>query len=148
MSRAFLLVAPMLLLSAPSYAFGPGKNPSPAPRKAAIQKKLDAIGATPEQRAAIRGFVEDTLPTLRSIKAERRALSEEMRALLLEPTVDRAAVEAVRSDAVDLFDRATDTVLDLMVDAANVLTVEQRAMLGGAGSSISAETLASENVDQ
>jgi Spy/CpxP family protein refolding chaperone len=138
----------MLLLSAPSYAFGPGKNLTPPQRKAVIQKKLDAIGATPDQRSAIRGFVEDTLPTLRSIKDQRHELRKEMRDLFLAPTVDRSAVEAVRQDAVDLFDLATETVLDLMVDAANVLTVEQRLMLDEIRPSISADTLANENADQ
>ena len=41
-----------------------------------------------------------------------------------------------------------ETVLDLMVDVANVLTVEQRILLDGIGPSISTDTLANENADQ
>ncbi len=121
-----LTLVPLTLLATPALAFGP---PGDIDREERFEKAMTEIDATDAQRTTIRSFVDETLPALRSFHDEAHTLRGEMRALFLEPTVDRAAVEYLRVDAVDLVDRATTTVLDLVVDAANVLSVDQRATL-------------------
>lgn len=135
MSRT-LLVVPALALATPALAFGPGFGPgpdghhSPEERAERLDKALGEVGATEEQKSTIRTFFEETAPTLKALHDEGRQLREEMQEVFLNsPVIDRAEVELLRVDAVDLFDRASSTMLDLFVDVANVLTVEQRTQL-------------------
>jgi Spy/CpxP family protein refolding chaperone len=127
-----IVLVPALALSVPAFAFGPGPHhePSPEEREARLNHALDEIDATDEQRSAIRVFLEDTAPKLRELHEEGRLLREEFQTVFLtSEVVDRGEVEVLRLDAVDLFDRMTSTGLDLMVDVANVLTVDQRQTL-------------------
>jgi len=125
-----LALVPVLALSSSALAFGPGHEQlTPEQREARFDKAMDHIDATDDQRSALRVLFEDTLPELKSLHDEGRELREDMQTVFLEPTVDRGEVEVLRVDAVDLFDRATSTMMDLMVDAANVLTVDQRELL-------------------
>jgi len=135
MTRTMILLAPAVALSTPALAFGPGfggpdHEVDPEVREARFQQTMDEIGATEDQRSSLRVLFEDTLPTLKSLHDEGRALREEMQEVFLySETVDRGEVEVLRVDAVDLFDRASATMMDLMVDAANVLSMDQRQAL-------------------
>jgi len=128
-----IALAPVLVLatSAPALAFGPDGDEllTPEQRAERFENAMDHIDATDDQRSKIRVLIEDTLPQLKSLHEEGHALREDFHEVFLQPTVDRDEVELLRTDAVDLFDRATSTMMDLMVDAANVLTVEQREAL-------------------
>lgn len=135
MSRT-LLVVPALALATPALAFGPGFGPgpegrhSPEERAERLEHALDEVGATDDQKSTIRTFFEETAPTMKALHDEGRQLREEMQEVFLNsPVIDRAEVELLRVDAVDLFDRASATMLDLFVDVANVLTVDQRQQL-------------------
>ena len=90
---------------------------------------LDAVDATPEQRTAVRALLLAERDTLSALREEAAALRERVRALFLAPTIDRAAVEDARTDAIALLDRGTATTLDLVVDLAELFTPEQRAVL-------------------
>lgn len=127
-----LMLTPLFALAAPALAFGPGPGhePTPEEREAHLEKAFEAVDATPEQRSAIRVFIEDTAPELKGLHEEGRQLREELHEVFLySETVDRSEVELLRVDAVDLFDRATSTMMDLVVDVSNVLTMDQRQTL-------------------
>jgi Spy/CpxP family protein refolding chaperone len=90
-------------------------------RHAAIE-----IDATPEQqeklRAIAKGAVKDLLPMRERAKAARARVAE----LLTQPKIDRAAIEAFRAEQLALADAASKRFAQAVVDAAEVLTPEQR----------------------
>jgi Spy/CpxP family protein refolding chaperone len=49
--------------------------------------------------------------------------------LLLQPTMDRAALEALRAEQIASADEASKKLVQFLADAADVLTPEQRAKL-------------------
>lgn len=90
---------------------------------------LDAVDATPAQRKAILAvgrraetrlapYVDDFADVLRDAKDAWTA-----------PTVTRGEVEAVRVDTITLLDQASADSVDLVVEAANVLTPAQRRQM-------------------
>ena len=60
-------------------------------------------------------------------RAHRRALVSE----LARPQIDRSVLERIRSEEIALADQASQTLLDAIADASDVLTVEQRQTLVG-----------------
>jgi Spy/CpxP family protein refolding chaperone len=127
MKRVFPLMIATVALSAPAFAFGP--PPPDADPEARLEKGLDVVDATDDQRSTIRSLFEETLPTLKGLHEEGRALHERMQDAFSAEVIDRAEVEGVRLDGLDLADRISATVLDLMVEAGNVLTQDQRLTL-------------------
>lgn len=57
---------------------------------------------------------------------------EEMTKLLSQPSIDRAALESLRADHMKKMDLMSRRVLAAAMDAAEVLTPEQRAKFNGA----------------
>jgi protein CpxP len=84
------------------------------------------IDATNEQqeklRAIVKGAIEDLLPMReKALSARQRG-----RVLLTQPSVDRAAIEALRTEQLALADAASKRLTQALGDAAEVLTPEQR----------------------
>jgi Spy/CpxP family protein refolding chaperone len=120
-------------------AHGPGmhgggwSNQDPA----TMARKLDAmvawaladIDATPDQRERIgvivRGAANDLLPLRQSHQSAR----QESLQLIAAPTIDRARLEALRVQQMQMGDTASRRVLQALADAADVLNAEQRAKL-------------------
>jgi hypothetical protein len=53
---------------------------------------------------------------------------EKIARMLLEPSIDRASLEVVRAQQVQTMDQMSRRVLQGAMDAADILTVEQREM--------------------
>lgn len=125
MTRIVPLMIASVALSAPAFAFdGPDHDPGER-----LEKAFEVTDATDEQRLTLRGLFEDTLPEIQAFHEEGRDLRERMHDAFRAEVVDRAVVEDIRLDGLDLADRATATVLDLMVEAGNVFTQGQRITL-------------------
>jgi Spy/CpxP family protein refolding chaperone len=60
------------------------------------------------------------------MRDKARATHLRARELLLAPTVDRAAIESLRTEQMALADAFTKRVADALADMASVLTLEQR----------------------
>jgi Spy/CpxP family protein refolding chaperone len=99
-----------------------------------------AIGANAEQQEKLatiaKGVVKDMLP----MRDKRLAARTQGRELLTAKTVDRAALEKLRAEQIATQDAASKRTIQALVDAAEVLTPEQRAkidtllpVLGGGG---------------
>jgi periplasmic protein CpxP/Spy len=90
-------------------------------RHAAIE-----LDATPEQqeklRAIAKGAVKDLLPMREKAQTARVRAAE----LLTQPKVDRAAIEAFRTEQLALADAASRRFAQAVGDVAEVLTPEQR----------------------
>lgn len=87
------------------------------------------IDATPEQEAQIVALLTPVALNMKSKRGEMRATGEELHALLSAPTIDRAAVEQLRTEKLAEADQISKEWLDAIVDVAMVLTAEQRQVL-------------------
>ena len=90
---------------------------------------LDQIDATPEQEDRLWAIIDSTRSELRPAFREFRETREQIAGILGAPTIDRAAIEKLRSDRIATIDATSRKVTDALVQAAEVLTPEQRAKL-------------------
>jgi Spy/CpxP family protein refolding chaperone len=92
----------------------------------AVRHVAIELDATAEQqdklRAIARGAVKDLLPMReKAVEARERAGN-----LLIQPKLDRAAIEAFRAEQMALADAASKRFAQALADVAEVLTPEQR----------------------
>jgi protein CpxP len=105
-------------------SFDPARVEEGADR--AVRHLAIEIDATTEQqeklRAIVKGAVKDLLPMReKAVSARQRG-----RVLLTQPTIDRAAIEALRTEQLALADAASKRFAQALGDTAEVLTPEQR----------------------
>jgi Spy/CpxP family protein refolding chaperone len=90
---------------------------------------LDGVNATAEQKAQIQAIWQAARTDLRASRESGRALHDQMRNLLAQPSIDTAAVEALRQQMLALHDQASKRMSQAMIDASKVLSAEQRKQL-------------------
>lgn len=91
------------------------------------------IDATDEQKAQLTTIFVDGAQELLEIRkqaGDRGETASQVIALLTGPTVDPVAVEAFRAEKMALADDASRVVADTLVEAAEIMTAEQRAEVG------------------
>lgn len=91
-----------------------------------VSQALDQVDATDDQVTRINALVEDAFPRFDALHDGMEAHHARAREVLTAPTLDRAAVEELRLEAVAGFDSASQIVATLVADVGDVLTVEQR----------------------
>lgn len=94
-----------------------------------IGSLLDELNATSEQEDKLWDIIDkardEIRPTFRDFRETREAVIE----LLGAPTIDRAAAEKLRSERIAAIDEASRKMTTALLDAAEVLTPEQRTKL-------------------
>lgn len=95
----------------------------------AVERMLDRVNATAEQRTQIRAVLDAARAEQRAQAPARRQLHEQALALLAQPTIDTAALENLRQQQLVQHDQASQRQLRTMVEVANVLTPQQRAQI-------------------
>ena len=110
--------------------FGFAAGASPEQRKAFMERRLDrALGvvkATDSQRTAIKAVFERMFAEMRPIHQEHQRLHDDLTAAFAATNVDRAAVEKLRVETTQLVDRSSKVLTRALLEAADVLTPEQR----------------------
>lgn len=114
------------------FGFGGGSVDPAAMAKridAMVQWMLADIDATDDQRNRIatilKGAANDLAPLRKQHMEARRSTMQ----LLAAPTIDRAQIEAIRIQQLQLADTATRRMTQAMTDSAEVLNGDQRAKL-------------------
>lgn len=92
-------------------------------------RMLEAVKATPEQRSQIQKIMESARTDLQAQREAGKALRGQLMQTMAQPNIDANAVEQVRQKMLAQHDQASKRRLQAMVDAANVLTPEQRKQL-------------------
>src|SRR5438477_4319181 len=92
-----------------------------------IAQELDKVGATDAQRAQIKTIVDAGLAKLQDLAALHGQIHAQLLAALSGATVDRAAIEAVRAEAIAKIDQGSKDLVKTLGDVAEVLTPAQRA---------------------
>lgn len=109
-------------------AKGPGGPGGGAPITGRmLERMLDQVGATPEQRTQIRAIADAAAADLQAQRDAGRALREQLTQLFAQPTVDANAVEAQRQTMLQHRDQVSRRMTQAMLDVSRVLTPEQRA---------------------
>ena len=94
------------------------------------ERVLQLAKATPEQRQQIRQIMQAARTDIRALREAGRADHQQMRQQFIQPKVDAAAIEALRQKMLSQHDKVSLRYTKALVDAANVLTPEQRQQLG------------------
>jgi Spy/CpxP family protein refolding chaperone len=94
-----------------------------------IDHMLKTVDATPDQETKLHAIIEAALKDLDPIRQQLAGTRKEMAALLGQPQIDRAAVEQLRSQRVAEMDQASKRMTQALLDAADVLTPDQRKKL-------------------
>lgn len=140
-----LLAAPALLaagyFSARAQAsddmlgFGPGlgRGGSPEQHKAfmmrRLERMLDTVKASDSQRSAIKAIAERTFAEMHAMHEQHGRIRDQLASAITAEPVDRAAVESLRSELVKMMDQGSQAVSKSLLDAAQILTPEQRQAL-------------------
>ncbi|APG95661.1 Spy/CpxP family protein refolding chaperone [Sinorhizobium americanum] len=94
-----------------------------------IGSMLDELDATPEQEDKLWDIIDKARTEIRPTFRDFRETREEVIELLGAATVDRAAAEKLRSERIAAIDAASRKMTTALLEAAEVLTPEQRAKL-------------------
>jgi Spy/CpxP family protein refolding chaperone len=95
-----------------------------------VQHLAIEIDATAEQQEKLRAIVTAAVKDLQPVHELAQAAHQQVHDLLTQPTIDRAALEKIRSEQITLWDAASKRITQAIGDAAEVLTPEQRQKLG------------------
>lgn len=95
-----------------------------------LDHMLDRVNATDEQRAKIRDISRAARNDIEKLTDVLQPLRKSAVEALAAPTVDRAAVEGIRTRLSGVTDEISKRMTTAMLDVAQVLTPEQRAKIG------------------
>jgi Spy/CpxP family protein refolding chaperone len=90
---------------------------------------LSDIDVTPQQRERIAAVLKSAANDLRPLRETHVKARQESLQLLAAPVIDRARLETLRLDQMQLGETASRRMLQAMLDAAEVLDPAQRATL-------------------
>ena len=94
-----------------------------------IDHLLDGLNATDAQRSQIKQIAAAAAADMKAQRDAGRALRDRAMQIFAAPNVDAAAAESVRQQMQAHHDQGSKRMLQAMLDAAKVLTPEQRAKL-------------------
>jgi Spy/CpxP family protein refolding chaperone len=134
-----------------THAFGPGPGGGPChgrafwgggPRgdrfdPARAEQRTDRmirhiaveIDATADQQQKLRDIAKNAVKDMLPLREKMAGTRKQARDLLLGQTVDRAAIEKLRSERIATMDALSKRMSQALTDAAEVLTPEQRQKL-------------------
>lgn len=108
---------------------GPAERMGPMMGGQFSGRALDAVGASAEQKAKLREIMQAARKDLDGQREAQRNLHGEMAKLLAAPQIDAAAAEALRQKIHAGHEAASKRMLQARLDAAAVLSAEQRQKL-------------------
>lgn len=140
MSRMLHTFAALSTLTAVTFTAGAYAMPTEAASYSRLERKayrlgvaaLDAVDATPAQRRAMFDIGRRAQVKLAPYHGDLIDIISDGRDAWTAQTVTREEVESVRVDTITLLDNASADSVDFVVEAANVLTPEQRRELAHA----------------
>lgn len=96
---------------------------------ASIDKMLDSVNATAEQRTQIQQIAAAAATDMKAQHEAGRALRAQAQQLFTQPTLDARAAEALRQQMLAQQDEASKRMMQTVLDVSRVLTLEQRQQL-------------------
>ena len=118
------------------FGFGPGGfggADTPEQHRAFMERRLDKgldmLKASDSQRSAVKAIFERMFTEMRPVHQEHKRLHDEIASAFAATTVDRVAIEKLRVQVTALVDQGSQIFSKALLDAADVLTAEQRQTL-------------------
>jgi Spy/CpxP family protein refolding chaperone len=96
---------------------------------ASIDKMLDSVNATAEQRTQIQQIAAAAATDMKAQHEAGRALRAQVQQLFTQPTLDARAAEALRQQMLAQQDQASKRMMQTVLEVSRVLTLEQRQQL-------------------
>ena len=112
---------------------GHGDMPSdPAAMAAHLDKMIAAMvpDATPEQKTRLLAIAKSVHADFGAAHAQFGQAHKRIHDILLQPVVDRTALEALRVEQMHQMDVVSKLVVTALADAAEMMTPEQRVRFG------------------
>ena len=100
--------------------------------QAHVARMLVVAQASPEQKARIHEILMGAMHQIGPLHQKLAASHQDLHRILTAPTVDRTALEQLRTERMADADQASRVLVQALADAAEVLTPEQRAKLATA----------------
>ncbi|RWB97281.1 MAG: periplasmic heavy metal sensor [Mesorhizobium sp.] len=94
-----------------------------------FERMLEEVDATPEQEDKLEAIMDKLHDDVRPIMRGFRDTRDDVAKLLGAATIDREAAEKLRAERIAAVDEASRNLTTALLDAAEVLTAEQRAEL-------------------
>ena len=94
-----------------------------------VSAMLSKVDATPEQKTRIADIAKTAARELGPLREQHQAARNRAMELLVQPTVDRGALEKLRADELQLAETLSRRATQMLADAAEVLTPAQREKL-------------------
>ncbi|MGY6707332.1 MAG: Spy/CpxP family protein refolding chaperone [Rhizobiaceae bacterium] len=94
-----------------------------------FDRMMTEIEASDEQAERLRDIFEAARDDLMPARADFHAFRDDLAALITAPRIDRAAAERMRAERVEAIDEASRRMTEAFIEAAEVLTPEQRVAL-------------------
>jgi periplasmic protein CpxP/Spy len=94
-----------------------------------LERMLDSVNASAEQRSQIKAIVERAMADLKTQRDAAKGTRDQFTALFTQPTVDANAAEALRAQKMQQADQASRRMTQAMLEVSRVLTPEQRKQL-------------------
>jgi Spy/CpxP family protein refolding chaperone len=94
-----------------------------------LERALDAVNASADQRSRIQEIMKAAGADVRKQHEASRGLREQAMTLFTQPTVDARAVEALRQQMLQQHDQSSRRWMQALLDVSAVLTPEQRVQL-------------------
>ena len=94
-----------------------------------LERMLDRVNATAEQRAQIKQIAERTAADMKAQHDGSRTLRQQAATLFAQPVVDANAAEALRLQMMQQHDQRSRRMVQAMLEVSRVLTSDQRKQL-------------------
>lgn len=104
----------------------------PAAMAAHLDKMIATMvpDATPEQKAKLLAIAKSVHADFGAVHAQFGQAHKRAHEILLQPVVDRAALETLRVEQMQQIDVVSKRIVTALADAAEVMTPEQRVRFG------------------
>ena len=125
-----ILLIPVAVIGVGAVAFAGSTGFNPADHHQMILQHISSeLDLDDDQLVRLEQILEENRAEGEALHADHDALRDRAVALLTAPVIDSDAVEAQRLEALQLADKASALMSDAVLDAADVLTYEQRVQL-------------------
>ena len=95
-----------------------------------IEHMLDQVDASADQRSQIQAIMKAAHADLQPMQASGHTLQQQLMQLMLQPSIDARAAEALRQQIQAQHDQSSKRMLQAMLDSSRVLSADQRKLLG------------------
>jgi periplasmic protein CpxP/Spy len=94
-----------------------------------LERMLDGVNASAEQRTQIKAIAERTRSDMQTQREAGKGTRQQLMTLFAQPVVDANAAEALRAQMLQQHDQSSRRMMQAMLEVSRVLTPEQRKQL-------------------